>query len=161
MFTDPFGLCEDDKDPKCKKPVVAVGAGVSSVMGTGGGVAAGVILYSGEGPGVYFRSEGGTGLGMGGGPEGLLSESMDAFKGKSAHGCGGTAALGTACVSTNSAGKTVGYSPPVASLSSPVGFTVTAGESITYKLTVADISNAIFQWARPGLDVITGANSLK
>ena len=155
--TDPFGLCDDPDDPKCKKPVVAVGASVSSVAGKGGGAAAGVILYSGEGPGVYFRSEKSAGAGTSAGPEGLVSENMDAFKGRSAHGCAGTPATGTACVSTNSSGKAVGYSPPVLGVTGPIPVTATAGESITVKLTWADVKKAVFEWAKPGLDIITGA----
>jgi hypothetical protein len=116
-----------------------------------------VILYSGEGPGVYFGSEKSTGAGTSAGPEGLVSENMDAFKGKSAHGCAGTAATGTACVSTNSSGKTVGYSPPVLGVTGPIPVTATAGESITVKLTWADVKQAVFEWAKPGLDIVTGA----
>ncbi len=56
--SDLFGLCppEDTNDaPECKK-VVAASATASWLVSKGPSLSAGVILYSGEGPGVFYTT---------------------------------------------------------------------------------------------------------
>jgi RHS repeat-associated protein len=158
-FSDPFGLCppEDTKDgPECKK-VVAVGATASWVLSKGPSLSAGVILYSGEGPGVFFTT--GMHEGISGGVTGDLevSKNMNAFNGKSDQGCVGPA-VGAICGSRNSSGKSVtlsaGYRGGPA-----MPATATLGKTVTHKLTWKDVRDAAFLWAKPGLDAMIGAGT--
>ena len=81
-YSDPFGLCppEDKNDgPECKR-VFFAGVSGSAIAGVGGAGGAGLILWSGEEPGIYVRGGGGFGGDVGGGGELGTSTNLNAFK---------------------------------------------------------------------------------
>jgi hypothetical protein len=67
-------------------------------------------------------------------------------------GCVGPA-VGAVCGGTNSSGKSVTLS---ATIKGPLPVTATLGRTETTKIRLKDVRDAIFKWARPGLDIITG-----
>jgi hypothetical protein len=44
-----------------------------------------------------------------------------------------------------------------ATIKGPLPVTSSLGQTETTKVTLKDVRDAIFKWARPGLDIITGA----
>lgn len=153
--SDPFGLCppQDTNDgPECKK-VVALGVTASWVIGKGPSMSAGVILSSGEGPGVFLSKGVHEGIAGGVSADLTVAESMNQFGGATATVCVG-AGPGSVCGGKNSSGNSVGAS---VTLRGPIPATATVGTTVTQKVTWKDVKEAAMEWAKPGLAVITGA----
>jgi hypothetical protein len=133
-FSDPFGLCppEDQNDgPECRG-VVAVGGTASWVVSQGKSISAGLILYSGEGPGVFWSTGSHEGIAGGLSADLTVSPSMNQFAGPTAVGCVGPA-VGAICGGTNSSGESVTGS---ITIRGPFPVTATGGTTVTKKLTL-------------------------
>lgn len=103
-FSDPFGLCTDPKDPKCDR-VFYLGITGSAILGAGPTGGVGVILWSGEGPGLYARGGGGFGGDVGVAGELGTSTNLPAFTGESNEA--GTGLVAGGSVAINKSGKTL------------------------------------------------------
>lgn len=169
-FSDPFGLCpplDNQNGPECGR-VVFVGVSGSAILGYGGSGAVGLILWSGEGPGVYVRGGGGFGGDVGASGEIGTSTNMNAFSGSSE---GFAVALqGGFSYSRNKAGSTVAGSlgPRVdPELPLPI-VTMHVEKSYTVKVTYVDVKLAVGrlreearEFARQGIDAMNVASGIR
>jgi hypothetical protein len=147
--------------------VVFAGVSGSAILGTGVSGGAGLILWSGEGPGVYVRGGWGFGGDVGVAGEAGTSTNMNAFSGESKGFS--VAVQGGFSYSQNAAGKTVaGTLGPKVDPKSPLPIvTMHVEQSYTLKVTYADLKKAVQQlrdeaneFARQGVQAMNAASGV-